>query len=239
VDRRSTYWDEVAEEYDGLYVNDWSALEDRFVAERLASIWPEPGGVHLDLGSGTGLARRLSPIGHHYVALDISAGMLLRHPSNSMRVQCDLDSGLPIRSQSCSVVTALFAASSYLANLDLLLTEVARVLPPDRGVAYLSFLSRRSFRRVVHREREEAERYRTRNGSSTAVAPVARVYRFRDIAMAADRADLQLVEHHGLGTLSGVLERPGLFRASQMLARVSPERAHLLEVVLRPRSSIS
>jgi SAM-dependent methyltransferase len=78
---QAAYWDAITNIYDGLYEDQWSALENQSVVERLQSVVLGATPRILDLGCGTGLGRQLTEraIGDvEYYGRDISQMMLDR-----------------------------------------------------------------------------------------------------------------------------------------------------------------
>jgi ubiquinone/menaquinone biosynthesis C-methylase UbiE len=232
------YWDRVAPSYRVLYRDSWSSLEEAAVIERLRRCLPGDVPTVLDLGCGVGLGHDLiaQAVGRDpdYHGIDISEAML--HISRERLPAAEFVGGsmsnlggFPDDRFDC--VTAFFATASYAEVLEALLGSVARVLRPG-GVAYLSFLGRWSFRRLVRGRVRSLERYHTRHERG-APPPLVRSYTPQALAQAVKRqGNLNLITIEGQGFLSGVAESPALWSISEAVDRRAPSLSHLLEVVM-------
>lgn len=125
---------EVTALFDGL-ADDWDTRDHPGrlapLEDALARGGPEPGGLWLEIGSGTGLATPLlAGRGHAVVSLDLSVAMLERARGRStMRVRADAAS-LPIADGAAGCVV--------LVNALLFPGEVDRVLAPGGAVVWVS-----------------------------------------------------------------------------------------------------
>lgn len=231
-----SYWDQVAPRYDSLYETNWSIGENRLAAERLHfHRRPELTRV-LDLGCGTGLGYRLlggecSAV--QYTGRDSSTAMLdilsRRHPEVSTS-EGSMDSLRDLDEAAFDFVMAIFAAASYAQSPQLLLSEVSRVLVPG-GVCYLSFLNRRSLRRVVRLRRGAREAFRTRGDSGVFNAPPVFTATSKELKQFTTAAGLTPVAVHGYGPLGGVLELGTLWRMNAVAARRTSALTHLIDLV--------
>jgi demethylmenaquinone methyltransferase/2-methoxy-6-polyprenyl-1,4-benzoquinol methylase len=96
----------------------------------------EPGARVMDLACGTGdLCRTLRAAGHEPIGVDFSAGMLGAAHTDAPLVRADA-SRLPFPVKSFDAVTCGFALRNF-ADLAAVLTECARVLRPQGGIALL------------------------------------------------------------------------------------------------------
>jgi SAM-dependent methyltransferase len=230
---RTSFWDAVARDYDKMYATAWSRREDADVRALLQPLWTQAfdtaaSPVHVDLGAGTGLAQRLLE-SHRYIAVDISEAMLRRVQAGS-RVQGSFDVDLPLRSESCDLVTVLFAAASYAKDLRHLATETFRILRPGRWL-YLSTLGRYSLRRLLRFRTTRIERFGTRNGPIDVDLPLATCYSHREVQRVLTEIGFRNVCTVGLNCLAGVAEVPTLYRPSRAMARWVPNTSHLLEAI--------
>lgn len=237
-----SYWDQVAPRYDSLYETDWAIGENRLAAARLRLHRSSDLLRVLDLGCGTGLGYRLlggQSSGIRYTGRDSSTAMLeilsARHPevgtSNGL-----MDDLRDLDEASFDFVMAIFAAASYARSPQLLLSEVSRVLAPG-GVCYLSFLNRRSLRRVVRLRRGSSETFRTRGDSRTTNAPTVFTATGGELEQLATAAGLRPQAVHGYGPLGGVLELDTLWTMNSVVARRTSVLSHLIDLVCTSETS--
>ena len=89
---------------------------------------PSQGELVLDVGAGQGsFTYRLDQLGFRVIGFGITSNQFL---ASTPYVQCDLDRGIPVRSETAQGVVAI-EVIEHLENAFHLLREFARVLTPD------------------------------------------------------------------------------------------------------------
>lgn len=229
------YWNEVADEYDHLYEGRWSRMEDAWVALRLSFIANLVRPTVVDLGCGTGLGRRLvhqlNPYAE-YVGVDISTSMARVAAADDASVTVgsmdDLDF---LADASTDVVLALFASLSFAFEPRKVVSEISRILRPS-GYAYLSVLSRGALSRLGSGGVRHGW-YRTRGDRRRDAGTAAHFFNIDDMRRLGHAAGLSIRSAEGINTLSGVCEIPYIWAAGQLMARILPCSAHLIDVIFK------
>lgn len=129
-------FDVIAPRYDLINRIMTFGLDERWRRRAVQQLELPRGSLVLDLACGTGdLCRDLTVNGHQAVGVDLSWGMLAASRTVAPLIHADA-LHLPIPSQSIDGVTCGFALRN-LADLDLFLAEIARVLRPGGRIALL------------------------------------------------------------------------------------------------------
>jgi ubiquinone/menaquinone biosynthesis C-methylase UbiE len=235
-ERQRAYWDALATQYDSLYRDRWSHLEDNVVVARLRRRLPSTTRAVLDLGCGTGLGatviRRALGRAPEYHGLDISPRMLAvcqdRLPD--AQLACGPMADLTrYGDNTFDAVTAFFASASYAPSSAKLLGSIARVLRPG-GVSYLSFLNRYSLKRLAARGGGKVQPYNTRHVDRPD-PPLVRMYSHGELLDAMADPAWTAMPPMGLGSLAGLVESRVAWPLSRALDGVAPRLSYLLDVV--------
>lgn len=114
----------------------------------------------IDLGAGDGrMWYQLKDIPHEkYLAVDISKEMLARHPRGAKHLVADLEKPLPLESDSFDVAVSFFTLE-HLERLEVLFSEVYRILRPEGQLFIGHFFQRRMFERNTHSKRFKIQQY--------------------------------------------------------------------------------
>jgi SAM-dependent methyltransferase len=227
------YWDRISVEYEEIYDTAWSHFEDQILADDLSALATAIQGRRvLDIGCGTGLAYFLlgGPEGKiDYVGLDISDGMLARFTERFPTARVKHGSASELRRHfdegEFDLVISTNVASSFLPDTFALVRDVAYVLAPG-GLARLSFLNRRSLRRLIRLRFGAAENYRTRGDTrSRQTVPAITICRSQlDRYFAA--AGFAGVACQYRSVLGGVWETGSAIRAELALRPIVPWLGH-------------
>lgn len=123
-------YDEIAKNYDSMYVHKLDQNENRLVSEMLRGY---TGGKVIDLGCGTGLALSLDGVRpENYTGIDISNGMLERamakYPGATFK-HADMVC-IPTPDESFDSVISLFGTISYVHKPMWAVVEISRILRP-------------------------------------------------------------------------------------------------------------
>jgi demethylmenaquinone methyltransferase/2-methoxy-6-polyprenyl-1,4-benzoquinol methylase len=129
-------FDRIAPRYDLLNRMLTFRMDVGWRRTAVAALGLEPGARVMDLACGTGdLCRTLRAAGHEPIGVDFSAGMLSAARTDAPLVRADA-SRLPFPAGRIDAVTCGFALRNFV-DLAAVLTECARVLRPQGGIALL------------------------------------------------------------------------------------------------------
>jgi ubiquinone/menaquinone biosynthesis C-methylase UbiE len=234
------YWDDVASRYGGLYDNTWSRFEDSITQrDVLRLLRGAPGERVLDIGCGTGLGYELlggAESKVSYVGVDISSAMLSEFRKKHSAVNTYQASGDCLAKVfghgQFDLVIAINVAASFPTRTRRMLEEVRRILAPG-GVIYLSFLNRRSLRRMVHGLRGVDEAYRTRGDHESADFVWAKTYSRRSLVSMCQAVGFGHVRCVYRSVLGGVWESAAAVSAESVLQRMAPCLGHAVVVTGR------
>lgn len=237
--RGRIFWDAIASDYQHLYSDPWSRLEDEEVGSLIAGLLRADDTV-LDLGCGQGLGARLivksGSTVKLYVGLDISWQMLkladVSECSPAVLIQADMLS-IPLNDGTMSIVISLYGSMSYIEGADRAFQEMARVLKPG-GHFLVMFLSRWSLRRLLKLNFSETGAYGT-YGISIDGLPNAHV-RFatkRSLFKELGACELEVMSIFGQSMLRVNATSSLVWSLSRHLGRVFPDLCHALVVVGR------
>ncbi|MEO8527931.1 MAG: methyltransferase domain-containing protein [Pseudolysinimonas sp.] len=124
-------YDEIAEQYDSIYLEEHFLREEEIVADVLARV-ARPRDRVLDLGCGTGKALELLPEHRSYAGIDVSRAMLAeahrKFPGTDFFVAGAED--LPFADDSFDLVVSTFGSLSHVHDIPQAVDEMARVLTP-------------------------------------------------------------------------------------------------------------
>jgi SAM-dependent methyltransferase len=235
---QEAYWDKVSLQYDQLYLDRWSLLEDQDLLEHLLQI-PISTERVLELACGTGFGYRL--IGPtcfvSYIGTDISAGMIeqfrSRHPDADVRRMSIHDStrkvGNGFSSVLCLNTSMSFDTETSLAEIRLLLAS--------QGVFVGSYLSKWSLRRLLKLRFGVHERYTTRGGRGHSGSAPSRVWSKSELSQQAALAGFSDIVVVGRSAFGGLCQAPVLYRLDKLICRIFPDFGHELLITARAASS--
>jgi ubiquinone/menaquinone biosynthesis C-methylase UbiE len=237
-DNNNQYWNEIAKGYDGLYQNNWSAMENEFVSKQLTQLIEKENCKILDLGCGTGLGYFLIKENNpsvNYIGLDASNEMLKiakqRFPEVEFANGFMSELG-EFNSSSFDLIISTFTAFSYTEDVAKTIAEIIRVLKPN-GKIFISALSRWSVRRFISFKFSTSEKYKTRESKSNSYS-FANVYSantIREIFLNYSFREVKTTGYNAFGGL-GVLQKfPSLlWGISKSLGTRYPDLSH--EIIL-------
>lgn len=232
------YWSNLSIKYDSLYTSTWSSFEDRQLQEWITQLCAGKTGQLLDLGCGTGLGYKLlrQAAPHiEYEGVDISGEMLDKMRTNFPKARTrklSIDDLGNIRPSSYHFVLALNSAMSFASDTDLAFKNVFRILDHG-GVAFLSFLSRYSLRRLLSLRVGAVENFSTRNSSSALGSVPANTMTPAALKSAAVQCGFINVSVLSQGVLAGVVERTFVLPLERRLVRLCPALAHCQYLVAK------
>ncbi len=143
-----TYYDDFAGWYERERHHGYHALLDTLQIEVAAPL--VTGLDVLEVGCGTGLIlERLAGLAHRAVGVDMSRGMLQQARERNLEVVEGSATALPFPDASFDAVVS-FKVLAHIAEIELAMAEVARVLRPG-GKAALEFYNRHSLRYAIKR----------------------------------------------------------------------------------------
>ncbi|NBB81698.1 MAG: methyltransferase domain-containing protein [Verrucomicrobia bacterium] len=158
--RVAEYYDAIAMDYDSLYGDVFSQVENSIIADRLSEI-VQSGDRILDLGCGTGLGRSLlgqGVQGLHYNGLDLSERMIAcarqkhRNVSDSSFLIGDMTDLSMYPEDSFDCVISLFGSFSHVPNPTEAGKEMWRVCAPGGRILIMTY-SRFSMRNLFDFQR--------------------------------------------------------------------------------------
>jgi ubiquinone/menaquinone biosynthesis C-methylase UbiE len=236
--QQEEYWNSVSSDYDRLYQNRWSELENAEVLAQLKSLPLQKKQIRvLDIGCGTGLGLEIcnnfleEPI--EYVGIDISPEMIRlcekKFPQHTFIVQ-DMKDLENFPTDHFDLLICLFTSFSFTEEPQKTLTEISRVIAPA-GQVFLSVLSKYSLRRLVRFKFRKVEPYSTRYSSDLGTIP-ANTYTSREMFRLANQSGLSVRKIDGLGLFSGVLEFPALWPIDKLLSTTVPDLCHIINLNL-------
>lgn len=232
---QAAYWTGIADLYDNLYSDPWSALEDRRIGKHLREQLV-PGASVVDLACGTGLGCRMlagSGKTFTYTGVDSSQAMLdnfvCSHARNALVCTDALSylQGLP--TDSVGLVMCLYGSMSFFEDPLSVIREAVRVLEP-RGRGTFSFLNRSSLVNIVRWMGRPPRRYSTRHAPSRFGAVPVRAVGRRALEQTCAELELQRWSIEGLSLLAGWCEIPALWRIDQKLVGVFGGLSHSLDL---------
>ena len=218
-----SYWDVVADQYDDLYVDGYSRLEDRAVADLLQSHFIYADRV-LDIGCGTGLGKTLLPDHIEYHGIDPSPTMLARacsrYPNSWFKLGRAED--IPHPSEAFDGAIALYTVWS-LVEPAIALRELYRVTKPGSPVLLMGINRLALWRRD---DPTPSGVYFTRKDPTDSLGTPARFY--TDLEF---KAALRPYFHGKVLPLSwfaNVAQVAALWPLDRLLCKVAPSFAHNL-----------
>lgn len=237
IKNNNSYWDRVAKEYDSLYKDQWSKLENQFISQELAKLSLKDSHRVLDLGCGTGLGCRLClDINKNieYVGVDFSNEMIEIFKKNLPGitvVNTTMDNLEMFESGYFDLVISTFTAFSYTNNIELTLKEVKRVLKPN-GKIFISVLNRWSLRRLLRLKFGKSEYYNTRN-LSLKKSSFSWVLSVKEISNLLPRAHFDNFSIRGYNAFGGIklFQIPILWPISLAISRKSAFLSHELLII--------
>lgn len=227
----AAYWDGIAPWYARAYRDSWSLREDRAVSDLILE-WLEPqdADVILDVGCGQGLgANLLQSSSYRLIGIDISMEMLSRFECDSHRqvLRADMHR-LPFRNDCFNGVVSIFGCLSYADDLDIVLSEIDRVMKPNSRFLIM-LLSRFALDRVLRLQIASHGMY----GSQGAPGPgVEAQFYSRSVKHAFNAHRLKV--HQILGIAPWRLNGRGELLAwhlGRSLCQVFPEAGHALVIL--------
>jgi SAM-dependent methyltransferase len=238
------FWDEQAARYDSLYTSAWWQLEDSQIKDWLPelSLPKDRAAVVLDIGCGTGfLFRQLEAcrITCDYVGVDISPQMLEHFdPPGRACVKLE-EADIADYEWHCDeppdLIASIYCPLSFSTERWTVIHRLANEQKKG-GMLFLMLLNRYSLRRLLRLELGSRGRYAPRErpeAEKSGPATDAEVFYDRpaEVRAAVTEAGYQVTYLGGDGPLSGVLEKPSLWRASAWLGTRSPLLSYSMIVV--------
>jgi SAM-dependent methyltransferase len=238
------FWNEHAACYDSLYNSPWWQLEDERIKDGLSelSLPKDRAAVVLDIGCGTGfLFRQLkaSNITCDYVGVDISRQMLdhFDPPDEAgvKLVEADIADYEWHRDEPPDLIASIYCPLSFSTERWTVIHRLANEQKAG-GKLFLMLLNRYSLRRLLRLQLSSRGRYAPRERSedekSGSATDVEVFYdRPAEVHAAVTEAGYQVTYLGGDGPLSGVLEKPSLWRASAWLGTRSPMLSYSMIII--------
>jgi len=231
------YWDSMAPVYAGLYDNDWSHLEDRFISNIVGDIlWREDPPIILDVGCASRSIYSKLPNNRAttYIGLDYSLAMLENNPlnriKNTMLINGQMEK-IPLGDRSADLTMALFGTCSYSNDIESFLRELRRVAKQD-GLVLLSFLSRFSLLRLLKFQLVKNGRLETRVDNLSDNGPRVHFYTPDAARALVELAGFKSTFITGEGVLAGLFERPALWSINHLLSQSVPGLSHSFAIVV-------
>lgn len=239
------YWDDIAKLYNNLYKNEWSRLENEYIANKLSGLNKTNRKVKiLDLGCGCGLGWNLcssESFNFDYIGVDISTEMLnvlkSDHPSAKVfnTTMSDLSN---FQSNSFDIVISIFTSFSYTDDVEKTISEIARVLKPN-GKILISVIGKYSFRRICKLKFGNIERYNTR-GKTTKKFSFAWVFTESEIRKQFAKSNFSNIEvagYNSFGGLGSLTNHPMFWKISNKISNLFPNSSHELIVTANNNKS--
>jgi len=233
---QQTYWDQEARSYDGLYLGEWSRLEDKLTYNVIRpQLRAEEPNRLLDLGCGTGVIASLLKEREHsfvYLGVDISPQMLKiarrKHPDLEFR-QVDVDELSPDLVEHYNIVIGLNGLLSYSFDAAELIRDLLNSMSGNTRFS-LSFYGRWSIHRLIRFRFGRTGRRATRNSTSKGASNI-RYYSTKDIERVFDRVDVDAeISFLGKSALGRVAEYPPLWKLDRFLCKIWPDFGHTIIV---------
>ncbi|MBS1520693.1 MAG: methyltransferase domain-containing protein [Bacteroidetes bacterium] len=236
------YWDIMAIEYDQLYLDQWSNLENRFIGAEMEKLNLN-GCRILDLGCGTGLGYSLCAKNDNidFIGLDCSIEMLKQFNKNYPLVKL-INASMSDLSQFDSgyfdVIISTFTALSYADDIGLTIAQMNRILKPE-GKVLLSVMSKWSLRRLLNFKFGKKEHYKTRKSKHKKYT-YAWVFSPKEIKKLFLKYNFKNIDVRGYNAFSGImiLQKPWLWPTSRKLGKLLPFLSHELIVTFKNESHV-
>jgi SAM-dependent methyltransferase len=230
-----TYWDEHARKYDSLYTSAWCQLEDRRVASCISLLALPPKPVVLDIGCGTGFAlRQLSAAGivPRYFGFDISSRMIecfdrtgAKFTSIVLSVS-DLAAYEWHEATRPNLIISTYGSLSFCKDRWTAIRRLA-ALQKTGDKIFLMALGRYALRRLMRLDFWASGVYRTRASNSSSEVTVFYDRPHQIESMVTDMG-YRLLLMRGDGPLCGVFERPGLWKANNLIGQHTTALSHTM-----------
>lgn len=239
------YWDKVAEKYNNSYNDNWSELENKFIAQKLTFISQTKTVKILDLGCGTGLGYQLCSQSNpeiDYTGIDISIEMLevlkKKYP-NVQTYQTAMSNLQTFNTQTFDGVISVFTAFSYSDNIPKTISEIARVLKAD-GKIIISVISRFSLRRILELKFDRKEKYKTRGIFSTGFS-YSWVFSKKEIIelLKSEFVNVEVIGYNPFGGIPIISKYPKLWKLNLFIAKIFPNLSHELIISATKKTTIN
>jgi len=236
-EKQKVYWNSIAHFYDTTYSNFWYHREDAGTLAALKAVIPERTVSVLELACGTGLGysmcKQFIP-DMKYIGLDLADNMLAgfrrNYPDRTYQLLLQSMSNLDeLEPASFDAVICIYTSASFCDDPGRLVDAVYRLLRPN-GCAFLSFVGRWSFRRLIHLKFSRIERFQTRGIRNPGFYVPAWVLSKRHILQIAKAAGFAQVNVSGQSIFGGIVQLPWLWPFDCYLSRLLPDLCHTLNL---------
>lgn len=228
------YWNEIAQSYEGIYVDSWSVMENEFILSKMKFLCSISKPVIVDLGCGTGLGYAFcSAVNPEsaYIGTDISKEMLniFKERFPNVELYNSPMSNLSfMNNKKADAVISIFTSFSYEHEVGKSISEISRILKQD-GKIFISVLSRFSLRRILYFKFSKQEKYKTRNFKSGSFSD-AWVFTKRDLLnlFESDYTDIRIIGYNAFGGIHFLSRYNFLWKASLLISKIFPDVSHEL-----------
>ena len=236
MDSHQGYWDRLADKYDGLFKDDYSAFEDSIVFQLLKSLGDCDGASVLEIGCGTGLGysmvRRWGKA--DYLGTDASASMIQlakkSFPEGEFqRLDMSQVSSLGRR---FDYIISMNAVCSYISDVDALLLEVSKISKPGARIL-LSFLNRWWLRRFLKMNTATSEPLQSRGGPKSKNGELQFLYSKSELIERIERAGFSTLDAKAYGLLGGLWQSSFSAKLETRFPNVGRSLGHTLIVTAK------